>query len=77
VVKWACFLFGQKARLPVLAFYLLTIVVSSVATMAEIINFLDIAFGLMAIPTILSSMLLAPRVNEAARKYFAKLKKSA
>ena len=31
------------------------------------INFLDIAFGLMAIPTILSTILLAPRVNWAAR----------
>jgi len=29
----------------------------------------------MAIPTILSSMLLAPRVNEAARKYFAELRR--
>ena len=76
VVKCGCFLFGQKARLPMLGFYLLTIIVSAVATMAEIINFLDIAFGLMAIPTILSSMLLAPRVNEAARKYFAGLKKA-
>ena len=76
VVKCGCFLFGQKARLPMLGFYLLTIVVSAVVKMDVIINFLDIAFGLMAIPTILSSMLLAPRVNEAARKYFAGLKKS-
>tara|TARA_Y100000385_G_C12948539_1_gene574456 strand:+ start:1 stop:1020 length:1020 start_codon:yes stop_codon:yes gene_type:complete len=76
VVKCGCFLFGQKARLPMLGFYLLTIVVSAVVKMDVIINFLDIAFGLMAIPTILSSMLLAPRVNEAARKYFAELKKS-
>jgi AGCS family alanine or glycine:cation symporter len=75
VVKCGCFLFGQKARLPVLGFYLLTIIVSSVATMAEIINFLDIAFGLMAIPTILSSLLLAPRVNREAKQYFAGLHK--
>jgi AGCS family alanine or glycine:cation symporter len=75
VVKCGCFLFGQKARLPVLGFYLLTIIVSSVATMAEIINFLDIAFGLMAIPTILSSLLLAPRVNREAKQYFAGLQK--
>ncbi len=74
VVKCGCFLFGQKARLPVLGFYLLTIVVSAMVKMEVIINFLDIAFGLMAIPTILSSMLLAPRVNEAARRYFAGLK---
>ena len=75
VVKCGCFLFGQKARLPMLGFYLLTIVVSAVVKMDVIINFLDIAFGLMAIPTILSSMLLAPRVNEAARRYFAELRK--
>jgi len=46
-----------------------------VATMAEVINFLDIAFGLMAIPTILSSILLAPTVNQAAKQYFAELRK--
>jgi AGCS family alanine or glycine:cation symporter len=70
VVKCGCFLFGQKARLPVLGFYLLTIVVSAVVKMDVIINFLDIAFGLMAIPTILSSMLLAPRVNEGSEEVF-------
>ena len=43
--------------------------------MGDVINFLDIAFGLMAIPTILASILLAPRVNRAAKKYFAGLKK--
>ncbi len=43
---------------------------------SDVINFLDIAFGLMAIPTILSSVLLAPRVNQAARKYFAGLHKN-
>ena len=76
VVKCGCFLFGQKARLPMLGFYLLTIVVSAVVKMDVIINFLDIAFGLMAIPTILSSILLAPKVNHAAKEYFKKLKQS-
>ena len=76
VVKCGCFLFGQKARLPVLGFYLLTIVVSAVVKMDVIINFLDIAFGLMAIPTILSSILLAPKVNKASREYFQKLRNS-
>ena len=73
VVKCGCFLFGQKARLPMLGFYLLTIIISSMVKMGDVINFLDIAFGLMAIPTILSSILLAPRVNRAAKKYFAGL----
>lgn len=74
VVKCGCFLFGQGARLPILGFYLLMIVVSAVVKMSDVINFLDIAFGLMAIPTILSTVLLAPRVNWAARKYFRKLR---
>jgi len=73
VVKCGCFLFGQAARLPLLGFYLLMIVVSAVVKMSDVINFLDIAFGLMAIPTILSTVLLAPKVNQAARKYFKKL----
>ena len=73
VVKCGCFLFGQSARLPVLGFYLMMIVVSAVVKMSDVINFLDIAFGLMAIPTILSSVLLAPRVNRAAREYFRAL----
>jgi AGCS family alanine or glycine:cation symporter len=60
----------------VLGFYLLTIVVSSMVKMGDVINFLDIAFGLMAIPTILASILLAPHVNQAAKKYFAGLKKA-
>ena len=76
VVKCGCFLFGQRARLPMLSFYLLTIVVSAVVKMNVIINFLDIAFGLMAIPTILSSILLAPKVNKASREYFQKLRNS-
>ena len=73
VVKCGCFLFGRSARLPVLGFYLLMIVVSAVVKMSDVINFLDIAFGLMAIPTILSAVLLAPKVNQAARRYFKNL----
>ena len=73
VVKCGCFLFGPKARLFVLGFYLITIVLSALVKLSDVINFLDIAFGLMAIPTILSSLLLAPRVNQAARKYFGEL----
>lgn len=70
VVKCGCYLFGNRARLPVLGFYLATIVISATATISEVINFLDIAFGLMAIPTIVSSVLLAPKVNKAASGYF-------
>jgi len=75
VVQCDCFLFGQKARLPMLGFFLVTIVVSTVVKMDVIIHFMDIALGLMTIYTILSSNLLAPKENQAAREYFEKLKK--
>jgi AGCS family alanine or glycine:cation symporter len=55
-------------------FYLAAIVISAVVTMDDVINFLDVSFGLMAIPTILSSILLAPKVMQAAHDYFRRLK---
>ena len=73
VTKCGCFLFGSRARVPLLLFYLAAIVVSSVVTMDDVINFLDLTFGLMAIPTMLGSLLLAPKVKAAARDYFGRL----
>jgi AGCS family alanine or glycine:cation symporter len=76
VSKCGCFLFGSRARIPLAVFYLAAIVISAVVTMGDVINFLDVSFGLMAVPTILSSLLLAPKVMQAARKYFSRLKAS-
>ena len=73
VSKCGCFLFGSRARIPLAVFYLAAIVISAVVTMGDVINFLDVSFGLMAVPTILSSLLLAPKVMQAARKYFTRL----
>jgi len=74
VTKCGCFLFGSRARIPLAIFYLAAIVISAVVTMDDVINFLDVSFGLMAVPTILSSLLLAPKVMQAARDYFRRLK---
>jgi alanine or glycine:cation symporter, AGCS family len=38
-----------------------------------VLDLIDIAFAIMAIPTMLSAFKLAPRVREEARKYFARL----
>ena len=76
VSKCGCFLFGSRARIPLAVFYLAAIVISAVVTMGDVINFLDVSFGHMAVPTILSSLLLAPKVMQAARKYFSRLKAS-
>lgn len=73
VLKCGTFLFGLRARSALLAFYLLAIVTSAVVEMTDAINFLDVAFGLMAVPTMLSTLLLAPKAMESAREYFDKL----
>lgn len=54
--------------------YLFTITIGAVSSMTDVINIIDISFGLMAIPTMLSGIVLAPRVMTEAKRYFASLK---
>ena len=69
VTKCATFLFGSWARVPTLIFYLVAILVSAFVSLDNVINFMDIMFGMMAVPTILSTILLAPRVMKAFHGY--------
>ena len=55
-------------------FYVLSIVVAAVVKLDFIINLVDSAFALMAIPTIITTLLLAQKVNTAAREYFGRMK---
>ncbi len=54
-------------------FYVITIVFGSVASLKAVFSLIDGMFALMAIPTMISSVLLAPKVMEAARDYFSRL----
>lgn len=54
--------------------YLLTIIGGAVASMTTVIYLIDIAFALMAIPTMVSAFVLAPKVMKEARAYFERLK---
>lgn len=71
--KALAFLIGEKKSVWYDYFYLSTIVLGAVVPMEFVLNLIDIAFALMAVPTMLSAFVLAPRVREEARKYFAKL----
>jgi len=53
-------------------FYLFTIIIGAIVSMDVVLNIIDIAFALMAIPTMITALKLAPKVMEEARKYFAK-----
>lgn len=52
--------------------YLLSVVLGAILAMRDVINIIDISFALMAIPTMLSGMALAPKVMKEARAYFAR-----
>ena len=53
-------------------FYLCLIIVGAVSSLALVINLIDIMYALMAIPTMISTVLLAPKVTEQAKIYFDK-----
>lgn len=72
--KSLSFLFGVKASKWYNYFYLITIVLGAIASMQDIMNIIDIAYALMAIPTMLSGFVLAPKVMTEAKRYFAALK---
>lgn len=72
--KAMSFLFGAKSGKLYDYVYLGSIVFAAVLPMRDIINIIDISFALMAIPTMLSGFILAPRVMEEARKYFQRIR---
>lgn len=69
------FLAGNKAARYYDYFYLLTIVIGAILSMHDVMNIIDIAYALMALPTMISGFLLAPKVMKEARRYFTALDK--
>jgi AGCS family alanine or glycine:cation symporter len=67
--KALAFLVGQERSRWYDYFYVAMIVVGSVATLDIVLNIFDIAFALMAIPTMVSAFILAPRVMRETRSY--------
>lgn len=67
------FLFGSHREKYYLWAYMLLIVAGSVMSLDIVINLLDGAYATMAIPTMVSTLLLAPKVKAVATKYFARL----
>ncbi|MCF6352418.1 MAG: alanine:cation symporter family protein, partial [Cyclobacteriaceae bacterium] len=55
--------------------YVLSIVLGAVASLDFIINVIDSFYAMMAIPTMISALWLAPKVMEETKKYFLKMKK--
>lgn len=69
-VTCCVYLFGPKSRRVYQGFYLGSILFGAVASMQAVINLIDGMYALMAFPTMISALLLAPKVMERARVYF-------
>lgn len=67
------FLIGAERQHWYNYFYVGSIIFGSVASIGAVIDLIDGMFALMAIPTMVSGLILAPRVMEAARDYFARI----
>lgn len=68
------FLIGAERKHYYNYFYVILIVVASVVSLTTVVNIIDGFFALMAIPTMISSLLLAPKVMAAAHDYFKRIK---
>lgn len=70
----AGYLFGYKNGKYYDYFYLFMIVVACIISLDLVVSIMDLAFALMAIPTMFALFRLAPRVKKEMKLYFAKNK---
>lgn len=72
--KCVGFLAGAKYAHYFNYWYVSIIVIGSVTTLTMVVDFINVMFGLMAIPTMTAALLLSPKVKAAAKDYFHRVK---
>ena len=72
--RCVAFMFGESRKNIYNYLYVATIIVGATLSLRGIISLIDAAFAVMAIPTMISALLLAPKVKQAALLYFRKLR---
>ena len=72
--KCASYLFGTNSKFYYRIFYVLTLVLGSVLSLDLAVNIVDAMFALMAFPTMISALYLAPNIKNEANRYFASIK---
>ena len=71
--KCASYLFGANSKFYYRIFYVLTLVLGSVLSLDLAVNIVDTMFALMAFPTMISALYLAPNIKKEANRYFASM----
>jgi len=68
--KCSSYLFGSHSKKYYRIFYVLSLVVGAVLPLKLAVSIVDSMFALMAIPTMISALYLAPNIKKEAKKYF-------
>ena len=68
------YLFVESNKIIYRYIYLCLIVIGSVSSLKFVISLIDLSYGIMAFPTIISALFLAPKVDKMSKKYFKNLK---
>ena len=68
------YLFGTRWQQKYNLFYVIAVIFGAVVSLNVVINIIDGVYALMAIPTMVSALLLSPQVMKEAKRYFANLK---
>lgn len=68
-VKCAGYLFGAKNAKYYNYFYLIMLIVAAMIPLKAAVGLIDLAYALMAIPTMLTLFILAPKVKVATKEY--------
>ena len=69
--KCTGFLFGSRWKSNYNWFYVLSTILGATVSISIVINLIDGMYAIMAIPTMVSTLLLAPKVMAEARRYFS------
>ena len=72
--KCASYLFGANSKFYYRIFYVITLVLGSVLSLDLAVNIVDAMFALMAFPTMISALYLAPNIKKEANRYFDSIK---
>ncbi|MFV0365488.1 MAG: alanine/glycine:cation symporter family protein [Mangrovibacterium sp.] len=68
------FLFGAHRAHYYNYIVLVLIIIGSAMAMTTVVNIIDVAYALMAFPTVISTLILSPKVRAAAKDYFKRHK---
>lgn len=69
------FLIGAQHQHHYVWIYTALVIIGAVVTLETVVGLIDGMYAVMAIPTMVSALILAPKVNRAAKDYFARHRK--